>query len=320
MARRAGSGGHAIARAALAACLVVSSSFPAVVTASPWDLSRSLVRAAVEPAGDPAAAEALLAQADAARNRGAWDEAARLFSAAYAELPSSLVRELGETTVTFAIEAYAREAESKGDASRRAALDLIARFEADLAALPEPAPLPPAIAKKRAELEAAIVVEQPSPPPPLTEPPRGRDERATPSTTAGPAAATSWALVGVGSAAIVAGVATAVWGSRMLPIARERLEERGRDLRMPELDDAYLDENRRRGRIVMGVGAGIAIVGLPLLVWGIVRIVRAREAAAAPTAAHGGPVGRSFGARCTGAVRCPRSWSIRARARASAGI
>src|SRR5690606_33582813 len=109
-----------------------------------------------------------------------------------------------------------------------AARDLVCRFEAELQELPEPRPLPDAVAQMRDDLDAELTRgTTPSPstlePPPPEPPPRATPPDAPSSTTV------SWVLVGVGGAAIVAGIATLVWGSRILPIAQRRLAERGPD-------------------------------------------------------------------------------------------
>lgn len=263
----------------------------AYASVGPWGRAAvSVSGSALAPAARPqdsARAEALLAQADAARTEERWADAARLFTEAYDALPVELLEELGEATVRFAVESHRRVAETKGDdASLRAARDLVTRFEGELAALPEPRPLPEGLSQMRGELEAALEAEPaPSPgtwqAPPPTPPPATRDPASMPAST------TSWVLVGVGSAALLAGLATLVWGSRILPIAQRRLDARGPDLDDPLRDDAYLDENRRRGRLTMGFGGAIAVIGVPLLVWGVVRLTAARRRS--PSASAFGP-------------------------------
>jgi hypothetical protein len=287
----------------VAACVSVALSIPcapvwaspsvgprdAYASSGPWGRA-ALSAMALAPAARPqdsARAEALLAQADAARTEERWAEAARLFTEAYDALPAELLVELGEATVRFAVESHRRVAETTDDdAPRRAARDLVTRFEGELAALAEPRPLPEGLAQMRGELEAELEAEPaPSPgtwqAPPPTPPPRAPDAGSVPAST------TSWVLVGVGSAAIVAGLATLVWGSRILPIAQRRLDARGPDLDDPLRDEAYLDENRRRGRLTMGFGGAIAVIGVPLLVWGVVRLTAARRRS--PAASLFGP-------------------------------
>lgn len=266
----------------LAVGLVSGVGAPLTAMGSPWGPSWRIARRA-QPAPrpeDPAEAEALLAQADVARTEARWADAARLFTAAYDALPEALLPSLGEMTVRFAIESGRRLADDTRDAAPlHAARDLAARFEAELGALPEPQDLPASIARLQGELDTdprlAETASEPSdagpPPAPAVDSPPAPPHR--PSTTV------SWALVGVGAGAVVAGIATLVWGSRILPIATERLDMRGPDLRDPAADDDYLALNRRRGRIVIGVGAGIAVAGVPLLVWGVLRLVSARRGA-----------------------------------------
>jgi hypothetical protein len=253
---------------------------------APW-----VVAPPAERPADASRAEALLAQADEARTQERWAEAARLFTDAYDALTVALLPELGEMTVRFAVESHLRDAEARGDdAPLRAARDLVARFEGELGALPEPRPLPDSVARMRDDLEAELR-PRPAPapgewqaPPPTPPPP---DATRTPPP---PSATLSWVLVGSGSAAIVAGIATLVWGSRILPIAQRRLTARGPDPD-PLRDEAYLDENRRRGRLTMGFGGAIAVIGVPLLVWGIVRLTgtRRRSSGSAATTARWAP-------------------------------
>ncbi len=226
-----------------------------------------------------AEAEALLAQADADRAAGHWADAASAFDRAYRRLPISLVAELGESTVLLAVEAYEKDAAAEGGttASLQLALELVDALQADLreldpqwspsatlqqtrarlvAALPEPEQ-----DSERAPEPAAVVVDTPEPPPDVL----------------------GWTLVGTGTAVVVGGIAVLIRGSRMLPIAKERLAERGPDLMNPAADDAYLEENRRRGRILMGVGGVLSAAGLAAVIVGAIRVSRRR---AAPTQAR----------------------------------
>jgi hypothetical protein len=217
-------------------------------------------------------AEALLAQADADRAAGRWAAAASAFDRAFHRLPVQLVPELGESTVLLAVAAYERDAEISGRVEPlEAAAALLEAFAIEIEAVGDGAPPSDAFFAARQRISDALPAPAPAPEP-APESIVADDHLAQPRPDP-----LGWALVGAGGAVAFAGIATLARGARMLPIAKRRLDDRGPDLIDPAADDAYLDENRRRGRIAMGLGGAVAVVGLAAVVVGALRVTKDQD-------------------------------------------
>jgi hypothetical protein len=104
------------------------------------------------------------------------------------------------------------------------------------------------------------------------------------------------ALTVSGAVALGAGVGVAVYGTSF---RRDALDVVDQVDDPPEVEQKFIDDETRKGRVWIGVGAGVAAVGTGLLIWGIVDLAAAkrdRRAVAAPLLGPG-LAGVAFGGR-----------------------
>lgn len=154
----------------------------------------------------------------------------------------------------------------------------LAKLEEERAADPKPAPRP-------------VSEPQPEPTPASAPSPAGpRDE--------GPKTGMPIGLIATGSVLTAAGVGALVLGTRFEPRAEQEAEGRD-DLDASTISD-FMDEERKKGHIWMGVGGGAMAVGVGLIVGGAVVLAKRKRAARATALGVAPTLGRVTGLTLTG--------------------
>jgi hypothetical protein len=247
--------------------------------------------------------EGVADEAAAHLDRGEFRDAAQDFAAYYRLLGDKRATTVGENSVLIAIDAYWRAWESgrdladlhaardllvehldaverhtgarAGKAADRAAIELL-KVEATLLeaepADPEPAAPPPAT-----EPSVGPTPEPKEPSPPAAEPARvaaldpepPRDRAAPRRDVAG------IGLVAGGSVALAGGVTLLAIGGTLVPRGRRQFD--ACDDCDESLRSDYLDDVRAASRPYLIAGGIAAGVGVGLLAWGIVRLVRRKR-------------------------------------------
>lgn len=253
------------------------------------------------PAEDP---YELMDKGYAARDAEQFDKAAQYMSDAYEAMsPKERLGDPGQEAVRVAVEAYRSIAEKDGSKRPlRAARDLLRRY-VDALDTRKPSPKPSEEEERLRtaleELEAQNLDSEPEPPPDPrvgipaeenasdgspantqhegTAPPGRSTDAPKKSRKRGPA------LIGAGASLLAGGTVVLVQGLRFPSLgakARQEAEaeiEASNGMLEPADWSAHDETQLRKGKILVGVGAGAAAVGAALTTWGVVWLVKDKK-------------------------------------------